>query len=283
MTYFDFEFFNIQVETLVNRMLDSVREKCFSDYVLLLARGGYQVELERSTLSPYVVLSRHDIYLDRTREKFLVNYLKAYATILKEDIPLENDYKEYDLNIQMMIYAQIWESHQFLKTLIRIGGILTGKPYNWRIQFEELKNGKKRLVHKGKVIKEQIIEPLDTGCPEFAKFIKNIYDSNLRNDFAHSSYYISVKDNVIVSMDSERYSVKKKTDLFDWEHMFVHSALLSYHLLHIINKRRNSFKKDYPNMESVEIEWPSHIEPSKKTSKLLIPKEYEWGIGFIFG
>ena len=63
MTYSNFEYFNIQVETLVNKVLDSVREKCFSDYVLLLARGGYQVEFERSTLSPYVVLSRQDIIM----------------------------------------------------------------------------------------------------------------------------------------------------------------------------------------------------------------------------
>lgn len=282
MTYSDFEFFETEVESLVNKVLDSVKDKCFSDYVLLLARGGYQVELERSTLSPYVVLSRQDTYLDRTREKFLVNYLNAYSTILKEDIQLENDYKEYDLNIQMMIYAQIWESHQFLKTLIRIGGILTGKPYNWRIQFEELKNGRMRPVHKGKIIKEQIIEPLDTGCPEFAKFIKNNYDGNLRNDFAHSSYYISIKDNAIVSMDSERYSVKKKTDLFDWEHLFINSALLSFYLLHIINERRNSFKKDYPNVGFIEIEWPSYKEPGKRIPKRLIPMEYEWGIGFLF-
>lgn len=282
MTYSDFEFFNTQVESLVNKVLDSVRDKSFSDYVLLLARGGYQVEFEKTTLSPYVVSSRQEIYLDRSRKKFLVNYLNTYATILRDNNPLENEYKEYDLHIQMMIYAQIWESHRFLKTLIRISEIMTGKTYKWRIQFEELKGGKAKPIPKGIIIKEQILEPLNTGCPEFAQFIKNIYDGDLRNDFAHSSYYINIKDNAIISMNSELYSKKKKTGLSDWEQMFIYSALLSYYLLIIINNRLNSFKKDYPNLEFVEIEWPSYIEPDKMHPKQLIPVENKWGVEFKF-
>lgn len=75
-----------------------------------------------------------------------------------------NEYKEYDLNIQMMIYSQIWESHQFLKALKRIGDILAGRPYDWRIPFEKPdKNGVMRPIHKGNMIQEQIIKTLKKG------------------------------------------------------------------------------------------------------------------------
>ena len=136
MTYSDLQFYESEVEELINEVLDAVRNKSFSDYVLLLARGGYQEENEGTFLSPYVISSRQELYLDRSREKFLVTYLNTYADLLKDNVFMSDDYTEYDLNIQMMVYSQIWESHQFLKTLKRIGAILNGKPYEWKISFE---------------------------------------------------------------------------------------------------------------------------------------------------
>lgn len=264
MTYPDLQFFESEVVALVDKVLDAVKEKNFENYVLLIARGGYQYEVEHTFLSPYVIASRQEIYLDRTREMFLVTYLNNYASFLKDGIFMTNEYKEYDLNIQMMIYAQIWESHQFLKTLKRIGDILTGKPYEWKIPFEKMdKNGVMRPVHRGNMIQEQILKTLKQVSPEFARFIESVYDGQLRNDFAHASYYISIEDNAIMSLDSERFSIKKKTDLFDWEQMFIYSVLLSYHLPHSMQERCRSFKEDYPNLDYVEVDWPSYKEPGK--------------------
>ena len=147
------------MEALVDKVLDAVKEKSFENYVLLIARGGYQYENENTILSPYVISSRQELYLDRSHEAFLVTYLNNYSSLLKDDLFMTNGYKEYDLNIQMMIYAQIWESHQFLKTLKRIGDILTGKPYEWKIPFEKPdKNGVMRPVHRGNMIQEQILK-----------------------------------------------------------------------------------------------------------------------------
>lgn len=283
LTYSDLEFFEGEVVEYVTEVLDAVKNKSFVDYVLLLARAGYQVETEGTFLSPYVVGSRLEIYQDRTREQFLVDYLNNYASILREGIYMTDDYKEYDLNIQMMIYAQIWESHQFLKTLKRISGILIGKPYEWRISFEYVnEKGKVKPVVKANMIQDQIIADLKKGNPRFGKLVESLYDSLLRNDFAHASYYVSVEDNAIMSLDSERYAVKKKTDLLDWEQTFVYSVLLSYHLPKIIRDRRNSFTKDYPDIKYVEIDWPSYKEPGKILKTQICPQEFELGVEFIF-
>ena len=120
-----------------------------------------------------------------------------------------------------------------------------------------------RPVHKGNMIQEQILNTLRRGNPDFARFIENIYDGQLRNDFAHATYYISVEDNAIISQDSERYTYEKKTDLFDWEQMFIYSVLLSYHLPNSMRERCRSFMNDYPELDYVEVDWPSYKEPGK--------------------
>lgn len=283
MTYSSFKFFESDVKDCIKEVLDAVKDMSFSDYVLLLSRGGYQVETEGTFLSPYVLDSRLELYQDRTREQFLVDYLNSYISLLKDDMFMTNDYKEYDLNIQMMIYAQIWESHQFLKTLKRIGSILTGKPYEWRISFEYLnEKGKVKPIAKANLIQDQIISTLRTGHPRFGSLIESLYDGQLRNAFAHASYYISMDEHAILSLDSERYSIKQTTDLFDWEQTFVYSILLSYHLPSIIRERCNSFIDDYPDIEDVIIDWPSYKEPGKMLRMKIFPHATEWGVEFRF-
>ena len=283
MTFSDFKFYDSEVKCLVNKVLDSVKNKSFSDYVLLLAHGGYQIENEHTPFSPYVISSRLEAYLDRTREQFLVDYLNMYEGSLKDGIAVTNDYREYDLNVQMMIYAQVWESHQLLKSLKRIGSILTGTSYEWRISFEVVnKNGEVRQRPKGKIMEDQIMPALRKGSSELAQFVEKYYDKQLRNDFAHASYFISVEENAIMSLDSERYSIKKKTGLFEWDEIFINSVMLSYYLPHIIRERCDNFIKDYPEIPSVEIDWPSYIKPGKTIKTQIVPKENKWGVEFFF-
>ena len=283
MTYSDLEFYEGEVKEHVNNVLDAVLKKSFPDYVLLIGHGGYQAENEGTFLSPYVISCPLEIYQDRTRERFLVSYLNTYASLLKDSIFMVNDYKEYDLNIQMMIYAQIWESHQFLKTLKRIGDILTGKPYEWKIPFEKPdKKGVIRPVHKGNMIQEQIIKTLKKGHPAFGKLVESLYDGQLRNDFAHSSYYIDIESNSIKSLDSERYIVKKTTNLFDWEQTFIYTVMLSYHLIRSLKDRCDSFPKDYSDSPYVTIDWPSYNNPGVVLKAQVFPETRPWGVEFNF-
>ncbi len=283
MTYSDFQFFESEVMDSVNEVLDAVKNMSFSDYVLLLARGGYQVETEGTAFSPYVLDSRLELYQDRTREQFLIDYLNSYTSLLKDVVFMTNEYKEYDLNIQMMIYAQIWESHQFLKTLKRIGGILTGNSFEWRISFEyQNEKGKVKPIAKANLIQDQIIASLKRGYPRFGNLIESIYDGQMRNDFAHASYYINMNEHAIMSLDSERYSIKQTKDLFDWEKTFVYSILLSYHLPRIIRERCNRFIDDYPEINDIVIDWPSYKDSKKMLKVRIFPQATEWGVEFRF-
>ena len=75
MTLYEFKQIESEVINLVDKVLNAVRDKSFSDYVLLISRAGYQVENEGTFLSPYVLSSHLEIYQDITRERFLVEYL----------------------------------------------------------------------------------------------------------------------------------------------------------------------------------------------------------------
>lgn len=104
----------------------------------------------------------------------------------------------------------------------------------------------------------------------------------MRNDFAHASYYIDLKRNSIISLDSEEYAIKKKTDIFDWELMFISSIMFSYHLPRLLKDRCNNFIKDYPKLQSVTIDWPSYREPGKISQILIYPHKMGGGIKFSF-
>lgn len=232
MTYSEFQHIESEVISLVDKILDSVKEKSFSDYVLLISRANYQVENERTKLSPYVLSSQLEIRQDITRERFLVEYINAYVRLLKDNVFIVDDMKELNLNIQMMVYAQIWESHRLIKTILRIAKILAGEPYEWKIPFEYVDcNGKTKSYQKAKIWEDRILKYLNNVNTNLAKFIKENYDSKLRNDFAHASYYIDIDNNSISFLDSERYSEKRKIDIYDWEqhvHMLGFFFLPSY-------------------------------------------------------
>lgn len=283
MTIDTLNYLELEIKFIVTKTLDEVRDKSFSDYVLLLAHAGYQVENENTILSPYVLQSRLEINQDETRNRFFITYLNNFRAQLQDHIFADNNYREMDYNIQMMIYSQIWESHLFLKILRRIALIISGKPYEWRIQFEKLnEKGKMKQVSKAKFIGELILNPLRDAYPEFANFISNIYDSQLRNDSAHASYSISIDENVIESQDSEQYNTKRHLDLYDWEEMFFKTALFCYHLSHELYKRLNSFIEEYPNKTKILIKWPSFQHPGKIIKKYIEPRESRFGVEFFF-
>ena len=110
-----------------------------SDFVLLMARGGYHKHLDRPDidLTPFVLEDREDILMDQTRRRFFVNYMNEYVNGLKEEKLTHDDEREFELNIQMMIYAHIWESHLFLNQLIRIAAIQQGEGYLWKTKLPQ--------------------------------------------------------------------------------------------------------------------------------------------------
>lgn len=285
MTYDTLIYFESEIKDIVDDVLDAVKTKSFPDYCLLLARASYQYENEGTFLSPYVVHSTLETSQDATRQKFLVFYLNQYATLLKEKIFMDDEYKEYDLNIQMMIYSQIWESHQFLKTLKRIADILNGKPYEWKIPFEQpTKKDPSKIVSvpKVKFIQELILTPMTTGHQGMSKLLNSLYDSQLRNDFAHASYSIDFCSGEILLQDSERYKTNQSIHFLDWEDKFIYTVMLSYHLSKTLHDRMESFLRDYPSIKEVVVKWPSYKEPEMIHNLILYPMQLARGVEFCF-
>ena len=197
----------------------------------------------------------------------------------------DDEYKEYDSNIQMMISSQIWESHQFLKTLKRIADILNGKPYEWKIPFEQptRKDPSKIVsVPKAKFIQEQILTPMTTGHQGMSKLLNSLYDSQLRNDFAHASYYIDFRSGEILSQDSERYKTNQSVNFQNWEDKFIYTVMLSYHLSKALHDRMQFFLEDYPSIKEIIVKWPSYKEPGKIKNLTLYPMQLARGVEFCF-
>lgn len=280
MTLSEFKFYEQEVVDFVNYLLDKVKEKNFSEYVLLLSRASYQVENENTYLSPYVIQSNLEIMQDMSRQQFLHTYLNQYIALLSDNVFMSNEIQEFNINIQLMIYSHVWESHRFLMNLKRISSILSGKGYEWRISFErpQKKSSNKMIpINKGKMIKEEILELLYSFDEKIGTFISGLYDSTIRNGYAHSLYQINMDEGNIRILKSETYSVEKEVNFFDWETTFFYSVLLSYHLTKSIIDRLNSFMEDYPEIKQVTISWPSFKKPGHFYQKSISPimREYQ--------
>lgn len=247
---------------MIGLILDDVRLKSYSDFVLLLARGDYYEVLYTHThdMSPYVIEDPTDELVDDTRQSFLNHFLKKYIKRLKEGDEMDDQELEYEINIQLMVYTHVWESHWLLKQLERIAAILSGKRYVWRSSVA--------TTPKGSFIKEHIIQRLD-GRSDLVDIIKRAYSDTLRNDFAHSSYYIDMRDRAIKS--HQHGLLEENVITFsEWEEMFVNSILLSVDLNNMLYEIKRNFVPLFGDGPII-CRWPSRDNPQKKYDRAIRP------------
>lgn len=239
-------------------------ERSSTDFILLFARGGYNELLERSSvdLSPFVIDDRTDFWVDLTRKKFFVKYINDYVFRLTNQKSMSDEEQEFEINIQLMIYSHIWESHLFLNQLERLAMIQQGKGYNWKSQLNNTD------TKKGAFIKNNIINRFERTDNNMAELIKRCYSNNLRNDFAHSTYYIS--DRKISSNGSHLYS-DLSISFEEWEEWFVYSMLLSYQLNDMLLEYRNQFI-DIQGKSPIMIEVPLKGNHNKKGYAYIKPE-----------
>lgn len=228
-----------EVKRVICNALDKMIVKSFSDYVLLLARADYHEWLDRSDIdvTPYILEDGRYRLIDSTRQRFLDMYFEKYVNRLISNKTCEVDEREYDLNIQMMIYSHIWESALFLKQLERIALVLNGEKFNWNRKFEG-------NSVKSQFIEECMLKKLESTDKGMWELISNCYSRELRNEFAHSTYQIQMSARKIVSHNNGLYQ-GKPVSFDEWDEMFVKSVMLSSYLNHITNERKNLFIKDY--------------------------------------
>ena len=254
-----------EITTLVESTLEAVKVTNINDYILLLIRADFYEIIQKSRyryLSPYVIDNPADNYLDVSRQRFLNHYLSEYRFKLEDKKIYNLESLEYEINIQMMIYAHVWESRMFLKALERITSILSGKGYKWKSNIG---------ISKTNFIKDHIIFPLTEVGDAMGKSIEDCYDSELRNCFSHSTHYIDCK-NKKIHIDDKNSILWKKTISFDeWEEKFIRSVLLSFHLISCLSRYRTYLAHEMRISPKI-LERPLKSNPQKKQKFCVIPE-----------
>ena len=236
-----------------------------SDFILLMARGGYHKHLDRRglDLSPFVIDDKEDLLRDRTRRKFFLGFLNEYVEKLNSKTTLSKEDREYEVNIQLMVYAHIWESHLFLNQLSRLALIQLSKGYQW----------KNKIPHDGKAnfINDSIIKRYELCDENMAKLIKHCYLQDYRNAFAHSSYYI--EDNRI-QLNKYALYIGPSMDFEEWDEVFVCSMLLSYHINDMLLKMKNRYIDEYGD-GPVVIDLPMKYHHNKRKGVYIKPERID--------
>ena len=242
------KFYKIENEVIetIKGSFDIAINKSISDFVLLVARGGYHKLLDNPEIdkTPFVIEDRKDFLIDHTRKRFFVKYINDYVSRLNSGNSMSDEEKEYDINIQLMIYSHIWESHLFLNQLVRLVEIQLEMGYDWKTKLDYPKRDVNRKecnqshIRKGPYIENSIIKRFEKSDSNMAELIKYCYLKDLRDDFAHSTYYID--ENTIISNGSELFCGPSIT-IEEWEGKFVTSMLLSYHLNDMLLEYRNNY------------------------------------------
>ena len=255
----------IEIKGIIRESFEKAVNKSTADFILLMARGGYHKHLDRPDidLTPFVLEDREDLLMDITRKMFFVRYLNNYVDRLNNRIKLIGEELEYEINIQMMIYCHIWESHLFLNQLERLALIQQGKKYLWK--SEAPFNSKKNFV------KHKILDRFVKTDEHMASLIGKCYSDDLRNAFAHSTYFINGNR---IQANKDAIYVGPSISFEEWDEMFVRSVLLSYHLNDILLEIKNRYIEEAGD-DPIVIDMPMKNNHKERRGIYIKPEAYE--------
>lgn len=207
----------------VNEALEEAYNKMYSSdynsYILYIGRAEFIPELETSMFSGYVIDYQLDRYNDETREAFYLHYMNRNYT--REEFHYEGDNGIDDLSIEMMIYSHMWDSTYFIKSLVRMASILSGKGYKWDVEISDYK--------REQFIQNNIIDPLSSTNMKISDIIRKAYKRSVRNAFAHSLY----------TTDSERKNISLRTRSGNEKLSFDEFQTLFLYSVILMNKMQN--------------------------------------------
>ena len=255
----------IEIKGVIRESFEKAIKKSTADFVLLMARGGYHKHLDRPDidLTPFVLEDREDFLMDLTRKRFFVRYLNNYVDRLNNRITLNSEELEYEMNIQMMIYCHIWESHLFLNQLERLALIQQGKEYLWKSEAP--------FNSKTNFVKHKIIDRFLKTDENMVNLIVKCYSDDLRNAFAHSTYFINGNR---IQANKDAIYVGPSISFEEWDDMFVRSVLLSYHLNDMLQEIKNRYIEDTGD-DPIVIDMPMKNNHKERRGVYIKPEAYE--------
>lgn len=211
-----------EIELALDKAYIQMADEDYLSYVLLIGRADVTLELKSVGKSEYVIDYQIDRYYDKTREKFYLRYLNR--NYQKDGFRYNGDSGIDDLSIEMMIYCHLWDSFYFLKSLVRVASILSGKGYDWNPSIPPRK--------KWEFIHNQIIEPLIKRGIALGNIVEKAYSSDIRNAFAHSLYNIDEESRTIIIWPKRAVTV---ISFDDFQKKFLYSVIL-------MNKMQNKLE-----------------------------------------
>lgn len=128
------------------------------------------------------------------------------------------------IQMEMMIYAHIWESKPLLKQLRAAARIISGEFVNWS---EELEADRRLLL-------DDIIKKFEAKNCHIAALIKEGFHTSLRNAFAHSEYEIAERHaEIYLDTYKEEHAPWdiRSISFSDWKRKFLLSISLDYQLI----------------------------------------------------
>lgn len=240
MTYAEYKILRKEVLETIKYIFCQMKKRDFKSYALFLA-SAYKDELYRR-IPPYVPFATEyvfDQYIDETRNSFMSEYLVSFVDCLRNPNSLMFFSQSYNINLQLMIYTHIWESKLFLKRMVRMANILAGNGYVWDIPFvHKNRNDQEIDIKKGQLISNTILSLLRKSDDIVYQFLSSLYDSNLRNSFAHSMYMIDENEKKIKTIENAFNCFDKSIGFSQWEDDFVKIALFSYHFSLMLDSYR---------------------------------------------
>jgi len=255
ITRTDFSLIDAEIKNCVQRTFTELKEYNINHYALFLSEADYNEEYEgpASKFNPNVIDSRTDRYEDETRLQFLTTFLSDFYKFPPSQIATKDDFQQ--LNVELMIYTHIWESKPFLKKMYRLAHLINRENYAWKVNIPPM--------GKHKFIINDIRKTFEDNKNNLCEIIRNGFHTSLRNAFAHSEYSFDEMNGnkrILLYNYGGDDSWELKDISFDvWSRRFVYSALLSYHLLDLLYKKRKELVEETGNT-SFQIKHP------KKTS-----------------
>lgn len=210
---------------VIDEAFNEMYKKDYTSYILFIGRAAVIPGLKRITGTDCVVDYMLDTYYDKTRTDFYLRYLRRNYS--KDGFAYDGERGLDDIHIELMIYAHLWDSSDYLKALVRIAEIVSGNGYLWDPQVNWRKKEKK--------MRECIIAPLKNAGLALGDFIDQCYDSRIRNAFAHSQYSINY-DKRVITVRADDGNINLTFDEF--QNLFLRSVIL-------MNKMENALEMNH--------------------------------------
>lgn len=211
-------------------------------FVLFLAKARWYGD----PINKYLLDYMGDDYKDETRNKFYVHHMKNFYPTQIYDYKTDESQCAYNLQIEMLIYAQLWESHPFLYRLASLAKICTREYYDWKLTVPE--GG---LFH---FMQDEIIAPLKSKGLALGNLIEDNYDSNFRNAMAHCLYTIDVERQTIDLSNRDAINSGKTRYTFEeFQDKFVHAILLDNIFQQLLHEYRSIAAEQALSMSPFQI------------------------------